>query len=130
MAYKDKEKAKEYQRQYYWNKTKLKRKLNPVKNKPRVKKTAEEKSESYRKGAMKRIQNMREKYGEEGLREYFKELGRLGNQALVDKGVPVGFQAGYAKDASKLGIRARGLKSKHKKIREKYEREEREEQGK
>lgn len=124
MAWKDKEKAKEYQRKYYWNKTKLKRLTEPAKSYNNyVKKDPEEKLKNFREGARKRKQTLIDKLGEEGYKEHQVNLGKLGHQALVDSGKPIGFQAGYAKEAGRLGLKSRGLKSKHKKTREKWQNE-------
>lgn len=120
MAYKDKEKTKEYQRQYYWNKTKLKRKTSPAKSYYK-KKTPEEIAENRRLGGIKAQETVRRAMGEEAYRQARIELGKKGQEALKTSGKPIGFQAGYAKEASKKSAEVRGLKSKHKKVREKYE---------
>lgn len=123
MAYNDKEKQREYQRQYYWNKTKLKRKTHPAKSYNKYeKKTEAEKAENRRIGAIKRKATMLAKLGgEEKYQEYLSGIGKRGQATLRANGTPIGFQAGYAKRASLASARARGLKSKHKKVREQYE---------
>ena len=122
MAYKDNERNKEYQRQYYLNRTKLKRKLEPPKN-YYVKKSAEEIAENRRQGGIKAQETLKAKMGDDAYREMLAERGKHGMATLKASGKPIGFQAGNAKEASKLSAKARGLKSKHKKVRAKYEAE-------
>ncbi len=122
MAYKDKERAKEYQRQYYNNRTKLRRLRGEVKVKNYYKKkTPEEIAENRHQGGIKASETLRAKLGVERYREMMASRGKRGMATLRAEGKKIGFQAGYASEAGKLGARARGLKSKHKKVREKYE---------
>ena len=121
MAYKDKEKIKEYNRQYYRNVTKLKRLRGEVKVKNYYKKkTPEEIAENRRLGGIKAQETLKAKLGEECYREMMSERGRHGMATLRASGKPIGFQNGNAKEASLAGARVRGLNSKHKKVREKY----------
>lgn len=124
MAYKDKEKAKEYQRQYYWNRTKLRRASGELKVKNYYKKkNPEEVAENRREGGIKASKTLRARMGEDNYREMMSVRGKQGQATLRAEGKKIGFQKGYASEAGKLGAKARGLKSKHKKVREKYETE-------
>ncbi len=115
MAYRDKEREKEYQRQYYWNRTKLKRKTTPVKSYYK-KKTDEEKAENRRIGAIKRKATMLAKLGgEEEYKEYLSRIGKRGMATLRSNGTPIGFQAGYAKEAQVSSAQSRTTNSKHRK---------------
>lgn len=124
MAYKDNEKQKEYQRQYYWNRTKLRRASGELKVKNYYKKKSpEEVAENRRQGGLKASETLREKLGEEAYREMMTSRGKRGMATLKADGKKIGFQLGHASEAGKLGARARGLKSKHKKVRDKYKNE-------
>lgn len=119
MAYRDKEKAKEYQRQYYLKKTKIKRLTHPPKS-YYVKKDPEDVAKNRHLGGIKSQETLKAKMGEDAYKQAHVELGKKGAEALKNTGKPIGFQGGYASEAGKLGARARALKSKHKKIRDKY----------
>lgn len=120
MARRNKEAEREYQRRYYENVTKLKRKENPAKSYYK-KKTPEEIAENRHNGSKKAAETLRQKLGEEGYKQYMSERGKSGIKKLQENGGLIGFQRGYAKEAAALGAKARGLKSKHKKVREKYQ---------
>lgn len=113
------EKQKEYQKQYYRNVTKLRRLRGEIKASPTKyqKLSDEERREAYRRGAKKRVENMREKLGDEGMREHYSKIGQKGRSASTY----YHFTKENASEFGKLGARARGLKSKHKKVRKKYE---------
>lgn len=123
MAYKDKGRAKEYQKQYYRNRTKLRRLRGEIEAKRTAykPKSPEEKAKNYHLGAVKRVEVLKAKLGEEEYHKRMQEVGKRGSEALKATGKPFGFQLGHASEAGKLGAKARGLKSKHKKVREKYE---------
>jgi hypothetical protein len=122
MAYRDKEKQKEYQRQYYWNKTKLRRASGEIEVKSYyTKKTPEEVAENRSQGGKKAQETLKNKMGEKAYREMMSEKGKHGVATLRESGKPIGFQAGYAKEASEASAKARGKRSKHKKVRERYE---------
>ena len=123
MAYKNKEKEKEYQRQYYLNKTKLKRITNPPKSYYK-KKTPEEIAESRKAGGIKAQETLRAKLGEEEYLKMMSERGKHGIATLRARDGKIGFQNGYAKEASKASVKVRRLNSKHKVVRERaYEAE-------
>lgn len=117
MAYKDSEKNKEYQRQYYLNRTKLKRRVDPPKS-YYVKKTAEEIAENRRQGGIKAQETLKAKMGEDAYREMLAERGKHGMATLKASGKPIGFQAGNAKEAQKKALKVRRQNSKHKAVRE------------
>lgn len=122
MAYRDKEKQREYQRQYYWNKTKLRRASGEIEVKNYYqKKDPEEIAENRRQGGVKAQETLKAKMGEDGYREMMSERGKHGVATLRADGKPIGFQAGYAREASLAGARVRGLKSKRRKVRKQYE---------
>lgn len=106
MAYKDAKKRKEYQRQYYLNKTILKRRTNPPKNYYK-KKSEEEIAVNRREGGIKAQETLKNKMGEDAYREMMSSRGKHGLASLRASGKPIGFQAGYAKEAQLLGAKAR-----------------------
>ena len=117
MAYKDNEKNKEYQRQYYLNRTKLKRRVDPPKN-YYVKKSAEEIAENRRQGGIKAQETLKAKMGEDAYREMLAERGKHGMATLKASGKKIGFQNGYAKEAQKKALKVRRQNSKHKAVGE------------
>lgn len=122
MTYKDKEKQKEYQRRYYLNRTKLRRASGEIEVKNYYeKKDPKVIAKNRRLGGIKASETLRAKLGEDSYREMMSIRGKHGISSLKSSGKPIGFQAGYAKEASFASAKTRGLKSKHKKIREKYQ---------
>lgn len=108
MAYANKEREKEYQRQYYLNHTRLKRLTGEYQVKSYyVKKSPEELAKIRSEAGKKAAKTLRERIGEEAYRAFMSECGKAGIKKQKEVNGKIGFQNGYAREAQLLGAKAR-----------------------